>query len=242
MSLAPSDLGRRQTVGVAGRMAEVLALVASGAWSMNVLSCNILVVKADDVSVVTAHVSLLVLVRALQRLQVVQLRRGVGRGRASIGCSVLGSSMDAWKLLGGLPAWTTTCRRAVHTQLLPDITHVLRRPEILEDILHVLIVVCTCTRTSAQRGLVMQSSMCSLDAHVSDAARRDEVKAELARLHELHVAEAAAVTAAHLLLARHHCSVAIHAVRVRLSVVTWVHATVLASNWPQDLVMTLSWT
>ncbi len=49
-------------------MAEVLALIASGAWSMNVLSRNILVVQTDDVSVVAANVSLLVLVRALESL------------------------------------------------------------------------------------------------------------------------------------------------------------------------------
>ena len=64
-------------------MAEVLTLVASGARSVNVLGCHVLVVQADDVSVVAADVSLLVLVRALESLQVVQLRRGVGRGRAS---------------------------------------------------------------------------------------------------------------------------------------------------------------
>lgn len=45
--------------------------------------------------------------------------------------------------------------------------------------------------------------MRSLDAHVPDVAWRDEVEAQLARLDELHVAEAASsgAGAAHLLLA-----------------------------------------
>ena len=49
-------------------MAEVLALVASGARSVDVLSRHVLVVQADDVSVIAADVSLLVLVRALESL------------------------------------------------------------------------------------------------------------------------------------------------------------------------------
>lgn len=68
MGLAPSDLGRRQAVGVASSVAKILTLVASGARSMDVLSRHVLVVQADDVSVVAADVSLLVLVRALQSL------------------------------------------------------------------------------------------------------------------------------------------------------------------------------
>jgi hypothetical protein len=68
VGLAPSDLGRRQAVGVASSVAKILTLVASGARSMDVLSRHVLVVQADDVSVVAADVSLLVLVRALQSL------------------------------------------------------------------------------------------------------------------------------------------------------------------------------
>ena len=49
-------------------MAEVLALVTSGARPMDVLSRHVLVVQTDDISVVAADVSLLVLVRALQSL------------------------------------------------------------------------------------------------------------------------------------------------------------------------------
>ena len=71
-------------------MAEVLALVASGARSVDVLSRHILVVQTDDISVVAADVSLLVLVRALEGLQVGQLRRGIGRGGAwAVGCAML---------------------------------------------------------------------------------------------------------------------------------------------------------
>ena len=62
VGLAPSDLGGCQAVGVASAVAEVLSLIASGAWSMNILSRDILVVQTDDVSMVAAHVSLLVLV------------------------------------------------------------------------------------------------------------------------------------------------------------------------------------
>lgn len=111
--------------------------------------------------------------------------------------------MDAWQLFRRLSSsgTTTWSRRAVHTQLLPHITHVLRCPEVLENILHVLIVVCSCARSTTQRGLVVQAAVCSLDTHISDASWRDEVEAELARFHELHVAEPAAVTAPHLLLA-----------------------------------------
>ena len=83
--------------------------------------------------------------------------------------------------------------------------------------------------------------MCSLDAHISDAAWRDEVEAELTWLHELHVAEAAAVTTAHLLFAGHDSGVTVDTVRVGLSMVARVHATVLAGYWSQYLVMTLSW-
>ena len=82
-------------------MAEVLTLIASGARSVNVLGGHVLVVQTDDVSMVAANVSLLVLVRALESLQVVQLRRGVGRGRAGTsGCAMLSrGSMDTWELL-----------------------------------------------------------------------------------------------------------------------------------------------
>ena len=226
-------------------MAEVLALVASGARPVDVLSRHILVVQTDDISVVAADVSLLVLVRALEGLQVGQLRRGIGRGGAwAVGPMLSRRSMDAWELFWRLPAsWTATGSRwAVHTQLLPYIAHVLRCPEILENVLHVLIVVRPSTRSTAQGSLVVQATMCSLDAHISDAGWRDEVKAELTWLHELHVAEAAAAAAAHLLLARHDRCVAVDAVRVGLAVVARVHAAVLAGNWPQDLVVTLSWT
>ena len=64
---------------MASAVAEVLALVASGARPVDVLSRHVLVVQTDDISVVAADVSLLVLVRALESLQVFQLRRGVGR-------------------------------------------------------------------------------------------------------------------------------------------------------------------
>ena len=221
-------------------MPEVLALIASGARSVNVLGRHVLVVQTDDVSVVAADVSLLVLVRALESLQVVQLRRGVGRGRASTsGRAMLSSSMDAWELLWRLStSWTTAGRRrAIHAQLLPHIAHVLRCPEILENVLHVLIVVGAGARSTTQGRLVVQASMRSLDAHASDATRRDEVEAELTRLHELHVAEATAVTAAHLLLARHDRSVAVDAVRVGLPVVSWVRA----GHRSEYLVVTLSW-
>ena len=152
--------------------------------------------------------------------------------------------MDAWELLWRLSAsWTATGSRwAVHTQLLPYIAHVLRCPEILENVLHVLIVVRPSTRSTAQGSLVVQATMCSLDAHISDAGWRDEVKAELTWLHELHVAEAAATATAHLLLARHDRCVAVDAVRVGLAVVARVHAAVLAGDWSRHLVVTLSWT
>ena len=82
--------------------------------------------------------------------------------------------------------------------------------------------------------------MRSLDAHASDATRRDEVEAELTRFHELHVAEATAVTTAHLLLARHDRCVAVDAVRVGLPMVSWVHAAV-PGHRSKYLVVTLSW-
>ena len=227
-------------------MTEVLTLVASGARSVNVLGCHVLVVQADDVSVVAADVSLLVLVRALESLQVVQLRRGVGRGRASAsGCAMLSrGSMDTWELLWRLAAtWAAACRRrAIHAQLLPHIAHVLRCPEILENVLHVLIVVCPRARSATQGRLVVQAAVRSLDAHASDATRRDEVEAELTRFHELHVAETTAVTTAHLLLARHDRRVAVDAVRVGLPVVSWVHAAVRAGHRSEYLVVALSWT
>lgn len=151
--------------------------------------------------------------------------------------------MDSWELLRRLSAsWTATRgRRAVHTQLLPYIAHVLRRPEILQDVLHVLVVVRASTWPTAEGSLVVQAAMGSLDAHISDAGWRDEVKAELAWLHELHVAEATAA-AAHLLLAGHDRCVAVDAVRVRLAVVSRVHAAVLAGDRSRHLVVTLSWT
>lgn len=228
-------------------VAEVLTLVASGARSVNVLGCHVLVVQADDVSVVAADVSLLVLVRALESLQVVQLRRGVGRGRASAsGCAMLSrGSVDTWELLWRLAAtWTAASRRrrAIHAQLLPHIAHVLRCPEILENVLHILIVVCPSARSATQGRLVVQAAMRSLDAHASDATRRDEVEAELTRFHELHVAETTAVTTAHLLLARHDRCVTVDAVRVGLPVVSWVHAAVRAGHRSKYLVVTLSWT
>ena len=52
-------------------MPKVLALITSGTRSMDVLGRHILVVQADDVPVVAADVSLLVLVRALESLQIV---------------------------------------------------------------------------------------------------------------------------------------------------------------------------
>jgi hypothetical protein len=227
-------------------MAKILTLVSGGARSMDVLSRHVLVVQADNVPVVSADVSLLVLVGALESLKIVQLCRGVRRGRTGpVGCTVLSSSMNTWELFRRLSArWTTASWRggAVHAQLLSHIAHVLRRPEVLEDVLHVLIVVRPCAWATAQGSLVVQAAMRSLDAHVSDASWRDEVEAELARFHELHVAEATAVTTTHLLLARHDCGVAVDAVRVRLSVMSRVHAAMLACNWPQELAVSLSWT
>ena len=83
--------------------------------------------------------------------------------------------MDARKLLRRLAAATcssTSCgSRPVHTQLLAHATHILRRPEILQNVLHVLIVVCPCAWSSTKSRLIVQASMSSLDAHVSNAAR-----------------------------------------------------------------------
>ena len=84
------------------------------------------------------------------------------------------SSVDAWKLLWRLAAAacsSTSCgSRPIHTQLLAH-AHVLRRPEILQNVLHVLIIVCACAWASTKSCLIVQASMRPLDAHVSNAAR-----------------------------------------------------------------------
>lgn len=93
---------------------------------------------------------------------------------------------------------------------MADVAHVLGRPEIREDVLHILIVVCRSVWTESS--LVVDAAVRSLHAHAPDATRRNEVKTQLARLHELHVAKARSGPAAHLLLARHNCRVTVHAV------------------------------
>ena len=150
--------------------------------------------------------------------------------------------MDTWELLWRLAAtWAAACRsrRAIHAQLLPHIAHVLRCPEILKNVLHVLIV-CPRAWASTQGRLVVQAAMRSLDAHASDATR-DEIEAELTRFHELHVAEATAVTTTHLLLAGHDGGVAVDAVRVGLPVVSWVHTAVRPGHRAEYLIVALSW-
>ena len=91
--------------------------------------------------------------------------------------------MDAWKLLRRLAAACSSASTSayhiivsstnwpIHTQLLAHSAHILRCPEILQYVLHVLIVICPCAWSSAKSRLIVQAAVRPLDAHVSNAAR-----------------------------------------------------------------------
>lgn len=76
VGLAAADLRWSKAIGVTCVVLHAGVRVASGARSMDVLSTHVLIVHCYNVSVVSADVALLVLVRVLKGLEVVQLRRG----------------------------------------------------------------------------------------------------------------------------------------------------------------------
>lgn len=78
VGLAPTDLRWSKAIGVTCAVLHAGVRVARGARSVDVLCTHVLIVHGYDVSVVSAHVALLVLVRVLEGLEVVQLRRGAG--------------------------------------------------------------------------------------------------------------------------------------------------------------------
>lgn len=180
---------------------------------MNIRCADALIVHRDDIPMVATHVSLLVLVGALQGGQIVELAVGV--------LTVTLAAVDARQLF----------------QI--DIVHVLRRPEVGQDVLHVgrLVVIRARARsigTRSSAALVLQCTMRSLDAHVTQVIRRYQIKAELARFHEFDIAIAAVTRRAlttYLLLARHDGSMVAGAGRARLTMLNCAHGASVLHLW-----------
>jgi hypothetical protein len=177
---------------------------------MDVGSTHVLVVHGNDVSVVAADVSLLVLVGALQSRQIVHI------------CIL------------------TVTLAAVDTRQLFQIyvVHVLWRPEIGQDLLHVLLLIVIRARagavsTRSTGALVLQGSMRSLDAHLPQITRCYEIEAEFARFYKLDIAVAAVTRRSlttYLLLSGHDGGVVARTSRARLAVLHVAHgALVLAA-------------
>ena len=89
---------------------------------------------------------------------------------------------------------------AVHLETLVNVIHILGRPKVLQDILHVLTVSAHIRRRSTCKSSLVVDSMAAFDAHVSRVCGRDQIKAELTGLDKLHIAD----SSAHLLLTTHY--------------------------------------
>ena len=92
-----------------------------------------------------------------------------------------------------------------------NVVHVLWRPEIRQDVLHVLLLIVVRARAgtvsaSSNGALVLQGAMRSLDAHLPQITGRYQVKTEFARFYKLDITVAAVTRRAlttYLLLSRH---------------------------------------
>ena len=214
---------------------HVLIVLSGGSRTMNVLSCHILIVQTYYISVVATHVSLFILVWILKCLQIIELSLiSLLRAWNFASNMLSGCTMNTWQFFGWLSSWP--CRsRAIHTQLMAYIAHILGCSEIREHILHILIVI---SRSIwSQSSLIVNTRMRSLHAHTSDTIWWNEIKTEFARFNKLHIAYSRASSTAHLLLAGHNCRVTVYTIRIRFTVLPWVQASVRVRNLPKNLLV-----
>ena len=110
--------------------------------------------------------------------------------------SVIAVVGDAWELFRRLLIVSTA---AVHLETLVNVIHILGRPKVLQDILHVLTVSAHIRRRPTCKSCLIVDSVATFDAHVPRVSSRDQIKAELTGLDKLHIAD----SSAHLLLTTH---------------------------------------
>ena len=174
MCFASSNFRWSQTIWVTGTMAEILIILSSWAWPMNILSCHVLIMKAYDIPMVATDVSLFILVRTLKCLQIIKLC-WIGWLRTSYFSIdiMLWCTMYTWQFFWRL-ATMSTCTWAIHAQLMSNVTHVLWRSKVLQNILHLLYIICA--SAWSKRCLIMEATMAAFDAHISDSTWRYQIK------------------------------------------------------------------
>lgn len=149
---------------------------------MNILSADSLIVHRDDVSGVTANISLLVLilevVLVLSSSSIILI---ITSTASDLAVGVV--SMDTWQLLWRLLIVTLSSRAAVHTQLLVDVVQVLWSSELLQYIRHIL-AICACVWHLL---LIIDVGMGPLNIDISQIVGVDQVQTKLTRFYEFHI-------------------------------------------------------
>lgn len=163
------------------RRSKARRLVLTMALAVDILGAHVLVVHCYHVSVVAAHVSLFVLILIWQSLHfrslwITTLKIGIVMLISDVTISTCLVSMYArqfFRMLFVRPLISTTC---VHRKRLIEIAHVLGGPEILQNVLHIL-VICAGLRSSSGESclIVHASAMGTFYSHVSKIAWIDKI-------------------------------------------------------------------
>ena len=172
-------------------MMVLLLAGASGCWSMDILSTDALIVHSDNVSAISTDVSLLVLVRALQALEVftVICTAGVPTG-SGVFCLIATTGpatsdlamwmmpMYAWEFFRwlwiasrGLSWPTVLILVGIHAQLLVHIVHILWCSKVLQNIRNILIIRAGVGCSTSQCSLVVHTSVPTFDSDVAQVVR-----------------------------------------------------------------------
>lgn len=188
--------------------------------AVDILSTDLLVIHGDEVSIIAADVSLLVIISTTDEFVTAIWATG------PFFCLVPGAPGPVVAVDAGEFFWSFVVASGligVHAEWLVDVVHILWSSEILQYICNVVVTVSACIRATSSQSCLVMDSMRTLNSMISHtAARTYQVQTQFTWFNIFH---ANPTWSTNLVLSRHD-GLAVDAVWIRFSVVCSLHCVV----------------